>query len=209
MTRRAPLHRRLDPARRFLREEAGAGLVEYALVILLFLTLLFGIIDFGRLGFAVVSANKANQIAARIAAVRPPACEGDFGRFGRVNNSSATFGTLCRPSPGSTESVCLQRTEVTCLGNAANDTAAEVFAAVRPLMPPNTGIDDIRFRYTPDRNLGFLGGPYVPMVPVEFAEVDFNFVVPLWGNALGITLPNMSVSLPGEDLCQGEGAGCN
>ena len=201
MTPRIPLRRRLTPARRFLREEAGAGLVEYALVILLFLTLLFGIIDFGRLGFAVVSANKANQIAARIAAVRPPACEGNFGRYARGTDTTATFGTLCRAGTG----ICNQRSEVTCLGRADDPTAAEVFAAVRPLMPPNTGIDDIRFRYTPDPNLGFLGGPYVPMVTVEFAEVDFNFVVPLWGNALNITLPNMSVSLPGEDLAQGMG----
>jgi hypothetical protein len=201
MTRRAPLHRRLDPARRFLREEAGAGLVEYALVILLFLTLLFGIIDFGRLGFAVVSANKANQIAARIAAVRPPVCPGVPTRNLRGADTDATFGTLCRAGTG----ICAAPNVPPCSGSADNPTAAEIFAAVRPLLPPGAEIADLEFTYSYDENLGFLGGPFVPMVTVELDDVPFNFVVPLGRLTAGITLPRMSVSLPGEDLAQGMG----
>lgn len=199
MTPRAPLHRLRVLVRRFVRDDCGAGLVEYALVILLFLTLLFAIIDFGRLGFAIVSANKANQIAARIAAVRDPVCPGVPASNERGNDTTATFGTLCRANGGT----CAQPPEATCTGFSESATATEILSAIRPLMPPNTGIEDLRFRYTPDPNLGFLGGPYIPIVTVEFAEVDFNFVVPLWGNALNITLPNMSVSLPGEDLRSG------
>jgi Flp pilus assembly pilin Flp len=199
MTPRAPLRRPFALTRRFLRDDSGAGLVEYALVILLFLTLLFAIIDFGRLGFAIVSANKANQIAARIAAVRDPVCPGVPTTNDRGTTTTANFGTLCRAGTG----ICASRPELTCPGDASHPTAAEIFNAIRPLMPPNTGIEDIRFRYTHDPNLGFLGGPYIPMVTVEFAEVDFNFVVPLWGNATNITLPNMSVSLPGEDMKNG------
>lgn len=199
MTARASLQRCRGRARRFLREESGAGLVEYALVILLFLTLLFAIIDFGRLGFAIVSANKANQIAARIAAVRDAVCPGVPDRNGRGSDTSATFGTLCRAGAN----VCIDPDVPPCPGDATHPTSAEIFAAIRPLMPPNTSIEDIRFRYSFDPNLGFLGGPYTPIVTVEFAEVGFRFVVPLWGNALNITLPNMSVSLPGEDLNSG------
>jgi Flp pilus assembly pilin Flp len=205
MTPRLPLCRHLSAARRFLRDEAGAGLVEYALVILLFLTLLFGIIDFGRLGFAVVSANKATQIGARIAAVRPPACPGVPTEHARGAATMPTFGTLCRAGTGT----CDDPGPITCTGRADDPTSAEVFAAVRPLLPPGAGIDDIRFSYRFDPNLGFLGGPYVPMVTVEFAEVPFNFIVPLGRVAGEITLPGMSVSLPGEDLCHGEGQGCN
>jgi Flp pilus assembly pilin Flp len=199
-----PLLRRLGPARRFLRREDGAGLVEYALVILLFLVLLFAIIDFGRLGFAVVSANKANQIAARIAAVRPPACPGVPRRNLRGSNTTASFGTLCRAGNGT----CATPAAVTCLGSASDATATEIFAAVRPLLPPGAGIEDIRFRYAFDSNLGFLGGPYVPVVTVELEDVPFTFVVPVGRSAQGLTLPRMSVSLPGEDLCHGQG-GCN
>jgi hypothetical protein len=64
--------------------------------------------------------------------------------------------------------------------------------------------------------MGFLGGPYVPVVTVEMEDVTFDFVTPLaglatiagatGGSSIGstLTLPSMSVSLPGEDLAQGE-----
>ncbi len=212
MTRRPPVPRRLDPARRFLQQEAGAGLVEYALVILLFLFLLFAIIDFGRLGFAVVSANKANQIAARIAAVRPPVCPGVPTRNLRGTDTDATFGTLCRAATG----VCAMPAEVTCVGAMGNATAQEILDAVEPLLPPGAGVENLRFRYRSDPNLGFLGGPYVPIVTVEITEVDFRFVSPLGAMAQALSggpgtfgadirLPGMSVSLPGEDLAHGMG----
>jgi hypothetical protein len=74
----------------------------------------------------------------------------------------------------------------------------------------------LRFSYTYDARLGFLGGPYVPVVTVEMEDVTFDFVTPLAGlaalasatgtSAIGstVTMPSMSVSLPGEDLAQGE-----
>jgi hypothetical protein len=85
-----------------------------------------------------------------------------------------------------------------------------------PLLPPGTQIDNLRFAYSNDPNLGFLGGPYVPMVTVELTGVDFTFVSQLGqfirfltGNNsnLGsdLAIPGMSVSLPGEDLAQGTG----
>jgi hypothetical protein len=199
---------------RFRRAEDGASLVEFALVVLLFLFLLFAIIDFGRLANAWVGANKATQIAARIAAVRPPACTGVPAMNTRpaTNATSVTFGTLCRFGTGT----CNDPGEISCTGDAASATAAEIFAATRPLLPPGTEIDNLRFRYTFDQNLGFLGGPYVPMVTVELEDVDFIFVSQLGqfvrfltgdNSNLGsdLAIPGMSVSLPGEDLAQGTG----
>lgn len=207
--------------RRFRDCESGAGLVEYAMVVLLFLFLLFAIIDFGRLGNATVSANKATQIAARLAAVQPPAClpanfNLDTLRYQRGADSSAyQFGTMCRhrETDNIPLEICAPPVDaiLTCLGSAANPTAAQVFAAVRPLLPPNAAIENLRFTYSFDPNLGFLGGPYVPMVTVEITDVNFSFVSPL-GQIAGaltgipstlgadITLPAISVSLPGEAL---------
>lgn len=207
--RRSPLRPRA--LRRFVTDERGAGLVEFAIVVLLFLFLLFAIIDFGRLANTWVAANKATQIAARIAAVRPPACAGLPALNLRGGAATpALFGTLCRAGEGT----CADPGPVSCAGDAANPTAAEIFAAVRPLVPAETGIDQIRFSYSFDPNLGFLGGPYVPMVTVEFTGVEFQFVSQLGqltramtGNPsdLGteIAMPGMSVSLPGEDLASG------
>ena len=195
----------------FWADESGASLVEFALVITLFLFLLLGIIDFGRIGHAWVGANKATQLAARIAAVRPPACPGVPSLNVRGSaGSPPAFGALCRAGSG----VCAVPVTATCAGTAANPTALEIFTAVRPLIPAGTTIGQMRYSYSFDPNLGFLGGPYVPMVTVEFTSVDFTFISQLGAFVTALTgqrsslgtplrLPGMSVSLPGEDLALG------
>ena len=195
----------------FWADESGASLVEFALVITLFLFLLLGIIDFGRIGHAWVGANKATQLAARIAAVRPPACPGVPSLNVRGSaGSPPAFGALCRAGSG----VCAVPVTATCVGTVANPTALEIFTAVRPLIPAGTTIGQMRYSYSFDPNLGFLGGPYVPMVTVEFTSVDFTFISQLGAFVTALTgqrsslgtplrLPGMSVSLPGEDLALG------
>lgn len=197
--------------RGFWDDESGANLVEFSLVVTLFLFFLLAIIDFGRIGHAWVGANKATQLAARLAAVRPPACAGVPQRNTRGTAASApAYGALCRAGAG----VCAVPAPAVCQGNATNATAAEIFDAIRPLVPAGTTIGQMRYSYTFDANLGFLGGPYVPMVTVEFTGVTFTFVSQLGafvtaltgqssglGAALG--MPGMSVSLPGEDLALG------
>ena len=199
------------PVGGFWADESGASLVEFALVITLFLFLLLAIIDFGRIGHAWVGANKATQLAARVAAVRPPACPGLPLLNLRGNSGSPpAFGALCRAGSG----VCANPGIITCPGSAANATALEIFTAVRPLIPAQTTIGQMRYSYTFDPNLGFLGGPYVPMVTVEFTSVNFTFISQLGvffpaltgqNSTLGtpISLPGMSVSLPAEDLALG------
>ncbi|MBE0413738.1 TadE/TadG family type IV pilus assembly protein [Yoonia sp.] len=199
--------------RRFASDQSGAALVEYALVILLFLFLLFAIIDFGRLANAWVAANKATQIAARIAVVRPPVCPGvpDLNVRGPAPGITA-FGALCRLGTG----ICADPGTFTCQGNDTNATSVEIMQAIRPLMPPGTTAENLRFSYSFDPDLGFLGGPYVPMVTVAFTDVDFVFVSQLGrmigvmtGNTSGLggdlPMPGMSVSLPAEDLAHGSG----
>jgi Flp pilus assembly protein TadG len=197
--------------RDFCTDEGGASLVEFSLVVTLFLFLLFGMVDFGRIGHAWVGANKATQLAARLAAVRPPACAGVPTR--NVRGTATTilnFGALCRAGSG----VCANPGTFTCQGVASNATAQEIFTAVRPLVPPGSSIGQMRYSYAFDPNLGFLGGPYVPMVTVEFTSVNFTFVSQLGAFVTALTgqtstlgaplsLPGMSVSLPGEDLALG------
>lgn len=196
--------------RTFLADKSGASLVEFSLVVTLFLFLLLGIIDFGRIGHTWVSANKATQLAARLAAVRPPACAGVPLRNVRGSDGSTNFGALCRAGAG----VCATPATISCAGNATNTTAQEIFTAIRPLVPAGTTIGQMQYSYAFDPNLGFLGGPYVPMVTVEFTGVNFTFVSQLGAfvraltgqtSTLGtaIRMPGMSVSLPGEDLALG------
>ncbi len=196
----------------FRREQAGGVLVEFAIVVSLFLFLFAALLDFGRLSYSGVTAQNASQLAARIAAVRPPACAGlPLTHQRGTSTLNLRFGTSCSAASG----VCASVPTITCVGNAANPTAAEIWGRVNPLLPVGTTIDALQFTYTFDPNIGFLGGPYSPMLTVDLALDDFQFVSPLaaLANAAGATnsaigsvanYSSFSVSLPAEDLATGE-----
>jgi Flp pilus assembly protein TadG len=59
------------------RGERGASLVEYAFVLIIFLTVLFGITGFGHGAFVYHFANEAAKEATRYAAVRGSTCSND------------------------------------------------------------------------------------------------------------------------------------
>ncbi len=199
--------------RGFARDEEGATLVEFGMVICLFLLLFFGLIDFGRLAFHIVASERAMAVAARVAAVRPPACGGVPTTNDRPEGTTDTpeFGTSC----GAGGQICVAVAIVSCSGDAANATAQEIWDIVRGTLPSDATIDELAFSYAYDPKLGFLGGPYVPVVTVELQNVEFDFVTPLGalaqlagatalpGLGADTTLPSMSVSLPGEDLALG------
>lgn len=199
----------------FAQDETGATLVEFAIVLSIFLFLFFGLIDFGRLGFHYVNAEKAMQVAARVAAVRLPACPGipSINARGIVAGGTLPpdFGTSCRAGAN----ICVNVGTVSCSGSVANPTASEIWTLIAGALPNDATIANLKFSYTYDNNLGFLGGPYVPVVTVELQNLDFQFVSPLGALAglagamasptLGadIPFPSMSVSLPAEDLALG------
>ena len=95
-------------------------------------------------------------------------------------------------------------------GNGLSEALRSLATLANNATPAN-----LRFRYSFDPNLGFLGGPYVPLVTVELQNLNFDFFSPLAGLAslagatpsgnLGaaIPFPPMSVSMPGEDLALG------
>lgn len=194
------------------RDQSGGVLVEFALVVSLFIFLFAALLDYGRLSYSVVTAQNAAQIAARIAIVRPPACPGVPQIHQRGTASPAPrFGTSCSAETG----VCANVATISCEGNATNLTASEIWTRINLLLPVGTTIDALEFSYAFDPNLGFLGGPYTPMVTVELDLDDFQFVSPLasLANAAGAvnstlassaTYSSFSVSLPAEDLAEGE-----
>lgn len=241
----------INAARRHLREETGASLIEYTVVISLFLLVFFAILDFGRLGFNWVMTEKAMQRAARIATVRPPVslCAGTGIPATHALDSSggARFGTLCRaggcvaPHPVNNPPRCV-------LGMASDPrfppdncetvtrdgtTEQEIWCTLVRILPANATPQNIWVSYTYDPQLGFAGGPYTPMVEVGVVttasgttsianaqELRFEFLTPIpgmaalaGGGAMGnmstggglpsIPFPDMSVSLPGEDLNHG------
>lgn len=200
------------------RNEDGTTMVEFAMVLPVFLLIFFGLIDFGRLAFHYVTAEKAMHIAARLAAVRPAACPDvpDLNVRGVLGGDQVPprFGSLCNVDPA--ENTCANPGTISCDGDLANGTASEIWTSISWALPNHANIEHLKFIYTFDENLGFLGGPYVPIVTVELQNLYFYFVSPLGAlaslatgtqqNGLGgdIIFPSMSVSLPGEDLAMGE-----
>ena len=202
---------------RFAQDQSGATLVELAILIPTLLLLVMGAIEFGRFGYNEAMAQKATELAARTAAVRPAVCDDVPETFGPVTDTTGEpprFGTLCRAgnvcaTPGSGE--------FTCTLAESNASADEIWQTIAPLLPRGLERGNIQMRYTHDDRLGFLGGPYTPIVTAELVQFDFQFITPLgllanlatFGDdsaiANTIRFPNMSASLPGEDLGQGPG----
>jgi len=205
-------------------------MVEFAICITLYLLIFFAVLDFGRLAYNWVMAEKAMQRAARIASVRAPICTGVPSTNLRADITDTTFpsGSVCRASAG----LCFAVNPAPCTlsnANAANpeavQTASEIWRTVRPMLPDNATNANVLIRYEFDPQLGFLGGPYTPLITAElvgesndggtFDDFTFTFVTPLSALAAAtgaqntdgiptegatIPFPAISTTLPAEDL---------
>ncbi|MDJ0629613.1 MAG: pilus assembly protein [Rhodobacter sp.] len=198
-----------------MRNEDGGTLVEFGVVLSIFLLLVFGLIDFSRMGFSYVMAGKAADRAVRLAVVRPPACDGlpESNDRGALEGGSELykFGASCSID----SALCADPGPVSCSADSANATATDIWADVQSLMPSNATAANLLFTYEFTPDMGFLGGPYTPVVTVEIQNLNFEFVTPLGALAaltgatgqqgLGsdFAFPSMSASLPGEALFDG------
>lgn len=194
------------------RNDDGAALVEFAVVLPLFLILLFTVIDFGQLYLRWILAEKATHLAARLAVVRPPVCAGvpTFNDRTAGIPKTSPFGTSCTDS---FFDLCADPGDISCTGaTATGDVFDDIFDQVQSFLPPAVEPENMRFTYS-FADLGFLGGPYVPLVSVELeGDVEVPFITPLGplleafagGDGLdNPTIPSMRATLPAEDLVEG------
>lgn len=200
--------------KRFKRNEDGAILVELALVMPVFLLLFFGLIDFSRVGFSYVMAGKATERAVRQAVVRAPLCLGvpKTNLRGTNGDTSLRFGNSCNIAGD----LCHSAATVSCSLDVSTAGGADIWAEIAPLMPTNATPANLQISYQYDSDLGFLGGPYTPIVTVEIQNLNFEFVTPLGAlvTLAGVSgsqtvgndyiFPSMSASLPAEALFDGE-----
>lgn len=198
--------------RRFGRSEEGATLVEFAVVSTLLFLLLFGLIDFARLSFSTVLAEKATERAVRMAVVRPAVCPGL-----PATNQRGLVGTVSVDIPNGTRctersNLCEQPAELSCLGSLDNPTVAEIWPQISTLLPINAAPENLSFTYHYDPALNRVGAAYAPIVTVALSELRFDFISPLGALAraaggpqdtpLGksFIFPSMSASLPAETI---------
>ena len=198
--------------RRVVRDDDGAMLVEFAILMPLLLLLTFGLLDFGRLGFATVMAQKATEMAVRDAVVRRPLC----GTLPEVNQRGSLSGTLAGLRFGAScttgTDLCASFATLSCTA----ENAPDLWSRIAPLMPANATPANLTVTYAFDPTLGFLGGPVTPYVTVAVTDLDFDFVTPLGalarlatGSDAGspgqsMAFPSMSASLPAEALFAGD-----
>ncbi len=103
--------------------EAGQGLVEYAIVITLFVMLLFGIVDFGRVLYTYNYLSDATRDATRWASVNGATCNNDSscngtngmnsGPLTSANKTSAVVSYLTSHAPPGIDTTKITSTSVT------------------------------------------------------------------------------------------------
>ncbi len=100
---------------RLLKREQGSGLVEYAIIFMLFMTMLLGIAEFGRALYAYHYVSNAAREATRYAAVRGSTCAGDGSCTAPA--TTANILTFVKNTPAG-----LDPTLVTCPTCSADST---------------------------------------------------------------------------------------
>ena len=199
----------------FFRDRRGASAVEFAMVLPLFLLLLFGIIDSGRFAWEYNRAEKATQAGARVAVVTDAIpggliaeryvgqtvsgvtlTQGDVipaGALGLITCSkpSGTLSCSCTTSPCPTTLTPFQSNGFDLISTRMHG------------MYPDIGDTNIKVEYR-GSGLGFAGDPngmeIAPIVTVSVTGLQFRpLASPLFGRGVFITMPSFRTSLTAED----------
>jgi Flp pilus assembly protein TadG len=199
--------------RQFHADDSGATLVEFAIVICIFVFLLFGVIDFARLSYSVVMAGNATELGVRLASTRAPLCKTALtqivARQSLTSKLSYPDGSRCAASAN----LCAVPPTLSCSGSAISTNGGQqIWARLAPLMPSGATLANLKITYSYDAAANRVGTRYAPLVTVEITNLDFDFISPLGAlakvagaaNASGLDgpqkFPALSASLPSEDL---------
>lgn len=198
---------------RLFRDRGGAGAAEFALVLPLFLLLLFAIIDAGRFMWEYNKAEKATQFGTRYAVVT------DLVPSGLATHSFATDEAVPvvagTPVPTSyfDRAVC-DANGCTCTGGAVcssigyNGAAFQNIVDRMALMYPEITDQDVTIEYR-NVGLGFAGDPngpdVAPLVTARLRNLTFRPIISMFFGGT-IAMPDFAAALTLED---GEGTVSN
>ena len=177
--------------RAFLKDEGGGPAAEFTLVIFLLMSLTMAIVDFSRAVWQWNAAQKATQVAARIAVVRDPLYLQIKYHFNCNPPPTTVLGMLCLDSATNTMRADCDFGTVVCTVDGCNGQAydtdqAQKFAEIIDAMRyayPFLEDSEVSITYTPT-TLGFIGKPGGPIAKVaaEISGVSFGFMFLLpWG----------------------------
>lgn len=196
----------------FQGDEGGGVLIEFTAVFLLFITLLFGVIEFSYAFYQWNAATKAMQIGARHAAVSDPVMrelpdidgldDADPGEplagSYLVECSGYGFGATYAPGCRCTGSECPAKT--TYDKDAMQGIVDEMKKAFPRIDAKNVSVV---YEYTKLGYAGRPGGP-VPTITVSLRGLNFDFVLlSAFLGSSSIAMPNFATTVTGEDLRAG------
>ncbi len=198
--------------RAFLKDEGGGPLAEFTLVIFLLMSMTMALVDFSRAVWQWNAAQKATQVAARIAVVRDPLYLPIKYHFDcDPQPPAAVLGELCLDNdadPPSVRPKCDFGTVVCnqlgCDGQAYEPDQAQQFAEIHNAMLlayPYLENDEVSITYTPTE-LGFVGKPGGPIVEVaaEISGDSFQFFGLMPMGFLTMDMQVFRTTLTSEDL---------
>lgn len=193
-------------AKRSLRQdENGTAILEFTATFLVFITLLFGVIEFSYAFYQWNAATKALQRGARYAAVSDPVMK-ELPDINGMNDKTVNPGD---PLKGSYDIVCTgSNSTCTCTGTECPTSKTYVKAAMDKITASMSAIYPqiasknvtVRYQYTKLGYAGRPGGP-VPTITVSVSGLTFNFI--LMSAFLSndtIPMPSFDTTVTGEDL---------
>ncbi|MFW5678921.1 MAG: TadE/TadG family type IV pilus assembly protein [Pseudomonadota bacterium] len=205
--------------RRLAGDRRGAALVEFTLIAALFLFLLFALVEGALLLMSWNQTEKAVQAAVRSLVVRPPvaaAVPATRDKNPALDPVDVRFGagceganSPCAPVAPASCTLTVASGATTCADVTGAQAAFDRMRALSPfaLRPGSDGTVTFTYR---DTGLGFVGGPYIPLVEVRVEGLRYRFVAmaglsQLLGGNTGpnVAFPPIAATLVGEDLAEG------
>jgi TadE-like protein len=194
---------------RMVNDQSASTAAEFGMVLPVAILFLFGTIDVGRMMWAVNRAEKATQMAVRLAVVTAPVPSGmaayDFdGDAGLVDGDTVPVTAYGTMTCGTTTHV--GAVTCTCVGSCPWGTAVDVgtpsFTAIynrAKAFLPEVKRQNVKVDYSPS-GLGYAGDPtgpdIAPVITVRLTGLSFNPLV-LFGGSF--TAPASQASLTMED----------
>jgi len=183
--------------RSFFSRQDGATTIEFVVVFIAFIGIMFFVVEVTLYLFFMASLEKAAEAGVRAAVVSDKVV--DFP------STIATDGGVNGYRCSDPRAKCISFTAAPCTGGPCFNGLAfdRILNHMRGF---NGGIqaENVTITYT-DVGIGFAGGPTTPMVTVTVHGVPFQTGIlgSLLGSASGLaTLPTRSASMTGEDLAQ-------
>jgi Flp pilus assembly protein TadG len=187
--------RRWSPAR-FIKSEDGATTVEFVVIFLGFVSIIFFVIEVTLYMFFLASLQKAAEAGVRAAVVSPYVVAGVPTTIAKT--ASGIYGYKC----SSASAPCATFATKTCTGSACSAVPFNRILAHMRGFNGQIAAANVTVTYT-DVGIGFAGGPTVPMVTVTVSGVQYHTgILGLLTSTFGgvQSLPTRAASMTGEDM---------